>query len=140
MATHPIQGIAPALAVAPYAALAIVLHGLPLSWPAAIGNAALLLGLMAAHAWCYSLWQPHAPDRILANELLTRLWFATDVVLLVGLLDGALVVAALAFPLAVSSWLVHRRLVVRGYRVAENLLHLGIVLLLLGTLLVTAVP
>lgn len=140
MAVNPIQRILPALAVASYIGIALALRGLPLSWAASIGNAALLFGLLSAHAWCYQRWQPYAPGRILVNELLTRLWFATYVVLLVGLLDGAMVVAVLGFPLAVSSWLVHRRLVRRGYQVAENVLQLGVTLLLLAVVLVVAVP
>lgn len=127
------------LAVVPYAAIGAVLLALLPPWQA-IGNAALLLALMAAHAACYRLWQPHAPRRILVNELLTRLWFATYVVLLGGLLGGSLAVAALAFPVAVSSWLVHRRFVRGGYQAAQNVLQLGVFLLLLGTLLVVAVP
>jgi hypothetical protein len=128
-----------ALAVAPYAAIAAVLLALVPPWQA-VGNAALLLGFMAAHATCYRLWQPHAPQRILANELLTRLWFATYVVLIAGLLDGAMAVAALAFPLAFTSWLLHRRLVQGGYQAAQNVLQLGVFLLLLTLLLTAAVP
>lgn len=131
--------IARPLALAPYAAIAAVLLALLPPWQA-VGNAALLLALMAAHATCYRLWQPHAPRRILVNELLTRLWFATYAVLLVGLLDGAVVVAALAFPLAVTSWLLHRSLLRNGYRTAENVLQLGVFLLLLTLVLAVAVP
>src|SRR5688572_22319036 len=98
----PMQRIARPLAVAPYAAVAAVLLAVVPPWHA-VGHAALLLALMAAHATCYQMWQPHAPRRILLNELLTRLWFATYLVLLVGLLDGTLVVAALGFPMSVSS-------------------------------------
>jgi hypothetical protein len=139
MPRGPMQRIAPVLAVAPYVAIAAVLLALLPPWQA-IGNAALLFGLMAAHAACYRLWQPHAPRRILLNELLTRLWFATYLVLLVGLLDGALVVAALGFPMAVSSWAVHRQLLARGYDAAQNVLQLGVFLLLLALILVAAVP
>lgn len=139
MADGLIQRIARPLAVAPYAAIAAVLLALLPPWQA-VGNAALLLAFMAAHAACYQMWQPHEPRRILVNELLTRLWFATYVVLLAGLLDGAMAVAALGFPLALTSWLLHRRLVQDGYRAAENVLHLGVFLLLLTLLLTVAVP
>lgn len=139
MLRGPMKRIARPLSVAPYAAIAAILLAIVPPWHA-VAHAALLLVLMAAHAACYQVWQPHAPGRILVNELLTRLWFATYLVLLVGMLDGAIVVAVLAFPLVVSSWLVHRKLVRRGYDAAENVLHLGVVLLLLTALLVTAVP
>lgn len=138
MAPRAGKGLAAIASTLPYAAIAVVLRQWPLPWLEAIGHASLLLALMAAHAACYRLWQPHAPGRILANELLARLWFATYALLLAGLLDGDLAVLALGFPLAVSSWLVHRRLVARGYGLAQNVLHLGVLLLLLVMLLTAA--
>jgi hypothetical protein len=87
---------------------------------------------MAAHARCYSLWTPHAPNRMLVNEFLTRSWFV---------LFGLLVVAAhgdtgplylvMASAWGVAAWCTHY-LVLRsqkGYRVLENLAQHGLFLL-----------
>ncbi|MEA3136340.1 MAG: hypothetical protein QOC71_621, partial [Thermoplasmata archaeon] len=125
-------------AVTPFVLLAGLLHEVPghegtpgMPWWSAAAHAALLFGLMAAHAKCYSLWTPHAPNRMLVNEFLTRSWFG---------LFGLVVVAAhgdtgplylvMASAWVVAAWCTHY-LVLRSqkdYRALENLAQLGLFL------------
>lgn len=126
---RPRRAAAWALAGVPYVTLAFALHGVTSSWPQALGNAGLLFGLMWAHATCYALWQPYAKGRILLNELLTRLWFALDAVLVAGWLDLDLrLVGTVGLVWAVASWGLHRRLVRTGYVVVDNVALLGLFL------------
>lgn len=128
-----------AIAAAAYVALAGALHAIPLPWPMAVGNAALLAGLMWGHATCYALWQPFAPGRILANELLTRLWFAAYAVLIAGLLGRPIVVVGeFGVGFALGAWALHGRGVRQGYDVAENVAFLGLFLASLAGLLAVA--
>lgn len=123
----------------PFAALAYALLDLPISRLRAVGNAALLFVLMVAHAACYARWQPRAPNRILVNELLARLWFAVYAILIAGLLGGNMLAAALGLPLAFASWQVHRARLNGTYHVVDNVVQLGIYLALLAVVLGLAV-
>ena len=118
------------VAALPYALLVPTLAE-HLAWGFALANAALLAAAMLAHAFCYRLWHPFAPGRILANELLARLWFAVYAALVAGWLGLAWQgVAAFGAAWAAATWLAHARLVRHGgYRVAENLALLGTFLL-----------
>ena len=133
-----------AVAVAPFAFLAAVLHLLPLPpyregpvpWAWAAANAGFLLAAFTAHALCYARWQPHAPGRMLANELMARLWFVAYGVLVVGQAGpNGFRLLLLALPWAALCWEVHRQEVRRnGYRVAWNLGAWGVYLLGLALL------
>ena len=128
------------LAVAPFITLSGVLRQLPdclsypwaMPWVNSVGHSTLLLGLMGAHAWCYARWQPHAPNRILVNEFLTRLWFVVFGLLAVGSIGtygGLFLVMASAW--AVASWCTYY-LVFRqqeAYRPGVNTAILGLFLL-----------
>ena len=131
--------VALGLAVAPFAALAGVLGAAPggvgpmdamPGWQAA-APAILLLGLMAAHARCYSLWTPHAPNRMLVNEFLTRAWFVLFGLLAVSARgDTGPIYLVMGAAWAVASWCTHY-LVLRsqkGYRALENLALHGLFL------------
>ena len=128
------------LAAGPFVTLAGVLRQLPdwltfpadMPWRNSIVHSLILLGLVAAHSVCYGLWQPHAPNRILVNEFLTRLWFALLGLLAVGATTdygGLFLVMAAAW--AVASWCVHYLLLrMQGtYRVDANIAMLGLFLL-----------
>lgn len=127
------------LATAPFVTLTGVLKQLPdawapsvsMSWPAAAGHAAVLATLMAAHAWGYALWTPHAPNRMLVNEFLTRMWFVLFGLLAVGMHgDYGALFLVMAAPWGVASWCTHY-LVLRsqaGYRPGPNLAMLGLFL------------
>ena len=126
------------MAAATFVTLAGVLHALParpgsgtMPWGPAAAGSALLLGLMAAHAFGYAAWTAHAPNRILVNEFLTRACFV-----LVGLLvvsahgDTGPLYLVMAAAWAVASWCTHY-LVLRAqqaYRPVENLAQLGLFL------------
>lgn len=128
------------LATAPFVTLAGVLRQLPdgwsapaaMPWTSAAGHAALLFALMGAHAWCYALWAPHAPNRMLVNEFLTRMWFVLFGLLAVGVHgDYGALFLLMAAPWAVASWCTHY-LILRsqgGYRAGSNLALLGLFLL-----------
>lgn len=138
-----------AVAAAPFAFLAAVVRFVPLPpaavtptpWPQALGTAALLLAAFWAHTWCYARWQPHAPRRMLANELMARLWFVAYAVVVVGNASpNGFRLLWLAVPWAVLAWEVHRDDVRKnGYRVAWNLGAWGVYLLGLFLLEVVAV-
>lgn len=128
------------LAAAPFITLSGVLKqlpdggrlGVPMSWGSSLLHAGILLGLVAAHAWCYARWQPHAPNRILVNEFLTRLWFVLFGLLLVGAVSeygGLFLVMAAAW--AVASWCTHYLILRRQERYAPgaNIAQLGLFLL-----------
>lgn len=131
--------IAWTMAIAAFAAFAAILMRVPAgagadeSLPAwkAVANAALLLGLMAAHAWCYAAWTPHAPNRMLVNEFLTRSWFVLFGLLVVSAHgDTGPLYLVMAAAWAVASWCTHY-LVLRaqkGYRPVENLAQHGLFL------------
>lgn len=128
------------LAVAPFITLSGVLKQLPdyltypeaMPWGNAVAHTAILLGLLWAHAWCYARWQPHAPNRILVNEFLTRLWFVVFGLVAVGAIGdygGLYLVMAAAW--AVASWCTYY-LVFRqqeAYRPGLNTAILGLFLL-----------
>lgn len=124
----------------PFAALAGILQ----AWVPrgqAGGHAALLFGLMVAHALCYARWQPHAPRRILVNEWLARLWFVVYATLLVqARSDVGAMMLGLGTAWASCTAILHARLVRRGYRSAENVLQLGVFLLGLTWLMVRVAP
>lgn len=134
------RAIAWVLALAPFAGLAAVLLQVPgtthapdpmPAWQAVV-HAGALLALMAAHAWCYALWTPHAPNRMLVNEFLTRSWFVLFGLLLVSAQgDGGPIYLVMAAAWAVASWCTHY-LVLRtqkGYRALDNLAQHGLFLL-----------
>jgi len=139
-APAPVQRPAMALmAVLPYAVLAAVLkqlpdpasHGAPAPWGHAGFHAAVLLGLMAAHSWCYARWAVHSPNRMLVNEFVARAWFVLVGLLLVGAYgDAGPLFLTMAAPLAVASWCVHYLVLRRQgcYRVLENVGLLGLFL------------
>lgn len=125
-------------AVVPFATLAGVLHQLPESpgqgpmpWSRAALHAAVLFALLGLHAACYARWSPHAPNRMLVNEFLTRTWFVLFGLAVVGLnADTGGVYLALASGLAVASWCTHY-IVLRSqkaYRALENLAQHGLFL------------
>lgn len=128
------------LAVAPFITMAGVLKqlpdafngGAPMPWTTAVAHTLVLLVLLGAHSWSYARWQPYAPNRILVNEFLTRLWFVLFGLLLVGLhgeYGGIYLVMAAAW--AVASWCTHY-LVLRqqdGYVAGVNLAMLGLYVL-----------
>jgi hypothetical protein len=133
-------GLAWALALAPFCGLAAVLLQVPgtvasaepmPAWQAA-AHTAVLFGLMAAHSWCYAAWTPHAPNRMLVNEFLTRSWFVLFGLLLVSAQgDAGPLYLVMAAAWAVASWCTHY-LVLRtqkGYRALENLAQHGLFLL-----------
>jgi hypothetical protein len=101
-------------------------------WSHAGVHAAILLGLMGLHSFCYARWSEHAPNRMLVNEFLTRTWFVLFGLLVVGLnADTGGVYLALGSGLAVASWCVHY-IVLRSqgrYRALENLAQQGLLLL-----------
>lgn len=113
----------------------------PIPWLHATGHAALLLGLLSAHTWCYARWQPHAPRRILANELMARAWFAVYGALVVGrATDAGPAFLLVALPWAGLAWEVHRQDVgKRGYDVPWNLANWGVFLLGLALMELVAV-
>ncbi len=133
------SAVAVALAAAPFAGLAVVLRQVPsarsafqpMPWSDAILHAAVLFGLLAAHAACYARWSRGAPRRIELNEALTRLWFVTFgyLVLAAHGPNGPLFVA-LAMPWAALSFEVHRATVRRqgAYRFAASLGNHGLFL------------
>jgi hypothetical protein len=86
---------------------------------------------MAAHAWCYALWTPHAPNRMLINEFLTRSWFVLFGLLLVSSQgDAGPLYLVMAAAWAVASWCTFY-IVLRTqkvYRALENLAQLGLFL------------
>jgi hypothetical protein len=133
------RGLAWALALAPFAGLGVVLRSMPglasranamPAWEAA-GHTLVLLGVMGLHSWCYSLWTPHAPNRMLVNEFLTRSWFVLFGLLLVSTQgDAGPLYLVMAAAWAVASWCTHY-LVLRtqkGYRPLENLGQHGLFL------------
>lgn len=136
-------------AIAPFAALGGVLRQVPVApglgptpWWQAAAQAALLLGLMAAHASCYALWTPHAPNRMLVNEFLTRSWFV-----LFGLLvvqhrgDTGPIYLVMAAAWGVASWCTHY-LILRsqqGYRAPDNLAQMGLFLVGLALMALLAI-
>lgn len=143
MAAHPKPWLHPAarwaFALAPFATLAGVLRQMPeapgagpMPWAHAAAHAAVLLGLLGWHSWCYARWSAAAPNRILVNEFLTRTWFVLFGLLVVGLrADTGGVYLAMAAGLAVASWCVHY-IVLRSqgsYRALENLAQHGLFLL-----------
>lgn len=126
------------MAVATFATLAAVLHQVPshpgagpMPWWQAAAYAAALFALMAAHARCYALWAPVAPNRILVNEFLTRSWFVVFGLLVVSFHgDTGPIYLVMAAAWAVASWCTHY-LVLRsqkGYRTLENLAQHGLFL------------
>lgn len=128
------------LAVAPFATLAGVLKQLPDPWTAgaampwshALGHTALLAVALGAHAACYALWQPHAPNRMLVNEFLTRGWFVLSGLALVGAHGGyGALFLVMAAPWAVASWCTHYLVLRREgvYRADSNAALLGLFLL-----------
>jgi hypothetical protein len=128
------------LAVVPFVVLAGVLKQLPDAvtgaplqpWPHAAVHSIILLGLMVAHAACYRLWVPHAPNRMLVNEFLTRSWFVLFGLVLIGMHgDMGPIFLLLAAPWAVASWCTHYLILRRQrcYRVLENIAILGLFLL-----------
>lgn len=136
------------MAVAPFVTLAGVLRQLPsqasslqpMPWTSAVLHGAALFLLVSAHAWGYARWQPHAPNRLLVNEFLTRAWFVLLGLLAVGVHGeyGALYLV-MAAPWAVASWCTHY-LVLRQqgrYGFGGNLAILG--LFLLGLALIALV-
>ena len=133
--------LAAVLAVSPYVVLAGVLrqlpdlwsHPAPMPWSHAAGNTLLFLGLMAWHSWSYARWQPHAPNRMLVNEFLTRLWFVLFGLIAVGAVGpfGG-VYLVMAAPWAVASWCTHY-LVLRQHDRYDAPLNVGLLgLFLLG--------
>lgn len=132
MAALAFAGLVPALHWVPVPPAAAA----PIPWLHAAAHAALLMGLLGAHTWCYARWQPHAPRRILANELLARLWFAVAGAVIVGRATpdgmGFLLVGV---PWAALTWEVHRQDVrKRGYDATWNLANWGLFLLGLALL------
>lgn len=128
------------LTVAPYITLSGVLKQLPdwmsfpdaMPWPNAVGHTVLLFGLMGLHAWCYSLWQPAAPNRMLINEFVTRTWFVLFGLVLVGAqTEYGAIYLILAAPWGVASWCTHYLLLRRQerYDAATNTAVLGLFLL-----------
>src|SRR5688572_2962407 len=128
------------MAVAPFVTLSGVLKQLPgaasslapMPWTHAVAHTALLALLVAAHAWCYALWQPHAPNRMLVNEFLTRMWFVLLGLALVGAHgDYGALYLIMAAPWAVASWCTHYLVLRRqgGYRAGGNVAMLGLFLL-----------
>jgi hypothetical protein len=141
--------VARGLSLAPFVALVAVLHHLPggagdggMPWTHAAGNTLLLLGLMAAHAWCHALWTPHAPNRMLVNEFLTRSWFVVFGLLIVAARgDTGPLYLVMGAAWAVASWCTYY-LVLRSqkaYRPAENLAQLGLFLLGLSLMALLAI-
>lgn len=126
-----------ALAALPFAALAAVLRQVPsaasafqpMPWWQAVLHAAVLLGLMAAHAACYARWSRGAPRRIELNEGLTRLWFVAFGYLVVAAHrpTGPLYLA-LALPWAALSFEAHRATVRRrgAYAAVASLANHGL--------------
>ena len=145
-----LQRAAPIVAAAaPFAFLAAVLRFLPIPphdaapvpWGFALANAALLLAAFVAHTLCYARWQPHAPGRMLANELMARLWFAAYGAIVVGRASpNGLRFLLLAVPWALLAWEVHRNEVkANGYRVPWNLAAWGVFLIGMALLEVAAI-
>ncbi len=141
-----------ALAVSPFAALAVVLKQVPdaatsfqpMPWSHALGHAAVLLGLMAAHTACYTRWSRGAPGRIAANEALARLWFvAFGFLVVAGHKPTGPLYLALGLGWTALSFLTHRAFVRRqdGYRTLPSLGLWGLFLLglaLVGLLCIKA--
>ena len=126
------------MALAPFVALAVALGKVPTSaglqplpWWQAAAYAAALLGLMGIHAACYARWTPHAPNRMLVNEFLTRSWFVLSGLLVVSLRgDTGPIYLVMGSAWGVASWCTHY-LVLRSqkeYRPLENLAQLGLFL------------
>ena len=136
-------------AAAPFAFLAAVLRFVPLPpyvdapvpWAWAAGTAAVLLAAFVAHTLCYARWQPHAPRRMLANELMARLWFVAFGAIVVGRASpNGLRFLLLAVPWALLAWEVHRNEVkANGYRVPWNLAAWGVFLIGMALLEAAAV-
>lgn len=103
----------------------------PVPWLVAVGNAGLLLVAFAAHTFCYARWHPHAPRRIVANELLARLWFAAYGAIVVGRASTlGFAFLLMAVPWALLSWEVHRQEIGKaGYAGSRALPHWGLFLL-----------
>src|SRR5205085_4601582 len=81
---------------------------MPMPWSHAVLHSVILFGLMSAHAVCYRLWTPHAPNRMLVNEFLTRIWFILFGLLVIGMAgDEAPIFFVMAAPWAVASWCTH---------------------------------
>lgn len=134
LASIAFAGLVPALRWVPVPPAATA----PIPWPHAAAHAFLLAGLLGAHTWCYARWRSHAPGRILANELLARLWFAVYGAIVVGRASpdglGFLLVGV---PWAALTWEVHRQDVrKRGYDASWNLANWG--LFLMGLVLLEA--
>lgn len=133
------RGLAWALALAPFAGLAAVLLSVPghtdrpdpmPSWQAG-AHTLVLLGLMGLHSWCYALWTPHAPNRMLVNEFLTRSWFVLFGLLVVSAQgDAGPLYLVMAAAWAVASWCTHYLILrtQKGYRALENLAQHGLFL------------
>ena len=127
------------MAVATFATLAGVLHqvpahpgGDPMPWWQALAHTVLLFGLMAAHAFCYAAWAPHAPNRILVNEFLTRSWFVLFGLLVVASHgDTGPIYLVMASAWAVAGWCTHYFVLraQKAYRPVENLAQQGLFLL-----------
>lgn len=137
------------VAIAPFATLVGVVHQLPalsgpgsMPWWQAVALSIVLLGLMAAHAVSYAKWTPHAPNRMLVNEFLTRSWFVIFGLLLVmGRGDTGPIYLVMAAAWAVASWCTHY-LVLRsqkGYRSLENVAQHGLFLLGLALMALVAI-
>lgn len=127
------------VAAVPFATLAGILRQLPdpwtdgaaMPWSHALGHAAVLAAAMGAHAACYALWQPHAPNRMLVNEFLTRMWFVLSGLALVGAHgDYGALFLIMAAPWAVASWCTHYLVLRReaSYRADSNAALLGLFL------------
>ncbi|MHB1261094.1 MAG: hypothetical protein ACYC2H_05200 [Thermoplasmatota archaeon] len=137
------------LALAPFATLAGVIRQVPstpglepMPWWQALAHTVVLLALMAAHAKCYALWTPHAPNRMLVNEFLTRAWFVIFGLLVVlGRGDTGPIYLVMAAAWGVAAWCTHY-LVLRsqkGYRALENLAQLGLFLVGLALMALMAI-
>ncbi|MFA5944427.1 MAG: hypothetical protein WC876_08180 [Candidatus Thermoplasmatota archaeon] len=98
----------------------------------AVAYAVVLFGLMAAHAKCYERWTPHAPNRILVNEFLTRAWFVLFGLVLVAFHgDTGPIYLVMASAWAVASWCTHYLILraQKSYRALDNLAQHGLFLL-----------
>lgn len=136
-------------ATLPFAGLALAFRFVPLPpgegpltpWSWAAANAIVLFVAFVAHTRCYAVWREGGPRRILANELLARLWFVAFGMIVVGRVSpNGLLLALVALPWALLAWEVHRQDVAkRGYSVRWNLGAWGLYLLGLALMELVAV-